>query len=69
MGKRFDTLFESDEPELIAYGHGTTDAQGVHRATRRLHRAHGALIRQPDRSRRQERGEVPTLKPRAARAR
>jgi len=41
VGKRFDTLFESDEPEMIAHGHGTTDAQGVHRATRRLHREGG----------------------------
>ena len=41
VGRRFDGLFESDEPEMIAHGHGTTDAQGVHRATRRLHREGG----------------------------
>lgn len=40
-GKRFDALFESDEPELIGHAAGTTDAQGVHRATRRLHREGG----------------------------
>ncbi|MBU8977971.1 CHASE domain-containing protein [Lysobacter sp. MMG2] len=40
-GRRFDGLFESDEPEMIAHGQGTTDAQGVHRATRRLHREGG----------------------------
>ena len=41
VGKRFDALFESDEPELIGHAAGTTDAQGVHRATRRLHREGG----------------------------
>ncbi len=40
-GMRFDALFESDEPELIANAGGATDAQGVHRATRRLHREGG----------------------------
>ena len=38
---RFDALFESDEPEMIAHASGSTDAQGVHRATRRLHREGG----------------------------
>ncbi|HZX77704.1 CHASE domain-containing protein [Lysobacter sp.] len=41
VGMRFDALFESDEPELIAHPSGKTDAQGVHRATRRLHREGG----------------------------
>ncbi|MFC3549561.1 CHASE domain-containing protein [Lysobacter cavernae] len=41
VGTRFDALFESDEPEMIARATGTTDALGVHRATRRLHREGG----------------------------
>lgn len=41
VGMRFDALFESDEPEMIAHASGSTDAQGVHRATRRLHREGG----------------------------
>lgn len=41
VGMRFDALFESDEPEMIAHARGATDSQGVHRATRRLHREGG----------------------------
>ena len=41
-GMRFDALFESDEPELIANAGGATDAQGVHRATFAVQPARGA---------------------------
>ncbi|MDR7134567.1 PAS domain S-box-containing protein [Lysobacter niastensis] len=40
IGVRFDTLFEDDEPGLGGAG-GGTDAHGVHRTTRRLHREGG----------------------------
>ncbi|RDZ28660.1 CHASE domain-containing protein [Lysobacter silvisoli] len=45
LGTRFDALFETDDAELAGHAHGRTDTDGVHRATRRLHREDG-LVRQ-----------------------
>lgn len=45
QGTRFDGLFENEDHELIGKATGRTDTDGVHRATRRLHREDG-LVRQ-----------------------
>ncbi|UHQ21566.1 CHASE domain-containing protein [Lysobacter sp. 5GHs7-4] len=45
QGMRFDALFENEDQELIGKATGRTDTDGVHRATRRLHREDG-LVRQ-----------------------
>lgn len=44
-GTRFDGLFENEDHELVGRTAGRTDTDGVHRATRRLHREDG-LVRQ-----------------------
>lgn len=44
-GMRFDGLFENEDHEMVGKAHGRTDTDGVHRATRRLHREDG-LVRQ-----------------------
>ncbi|KRA20850.1 CHASE domain-containing protein [Lysobacter sp. Root604] len=45
LGTRFDALFDNEDHELIGKATGRTDTDGVHRATRRLHRGDG-LVRQ-----------------------
>ncbi len=41
VGERFDSLFEDDLAVVTGSPIGTTDGQGVHRTTRRLHREGG----------------------------